>query len=66
LIKNKLRLYKASDVISPYTAENLSEEELEVKIHDAIDENISSTKEKMIDTYDKVFKKEAKKAMKQA
>jgi len=66
LIKNKLRLYKASDVISPYTAENSSEEELKDIIHDAIDENISATKEKMLDTYDKVFKKEAKKAMKQA
>jgi len=64
LIKNKLRLYKASDVISPYTAENLSEEELEEKIHEAIDENISRTKDKMIDTYDKKFKQEAKKAMK--
>jgi len=64
LIKSKLRLYKASDVISPYTAETLPEEELEERIHEAIDENISNTKEKMLDTYEKQFKKEALKAMK--
>lgn len=65
LIKNKLRLYKASDVISPYTAENLPEEELDTKIHEAIDENISRTKNKMINTFEKQFKKEALKAMSQ-
>jgi len=64
LIKTKLRLYKASDVISPFTAETLSEEELDIKIEEAIDENISRTKEKMIDTYDVKFTREAKKAMK--
>ena len=63
LLKNKLRLYKASDVISPFTAETLPEEELDEKIHEAIDDNISRTKEKMIKTYEVTFKKEAKKAM---
>lgn len=64
LIKNKLRLYKASDVISPYTAEILSDEELEIKIDEAIDESLSITKDKMIVTYEKKFKLEARKAIK--
>jgi len=64
LIKSKLRLYKASDVISPHTAETLPEEELDIKIHEAIDENISKTKEKMLNTYEKQFKKVALSAIK--
>ena len=39
-------------------------EELDKRIHDAIDESISKTKDKMISTYEKQFKKEALKAMK--
>lgn len=64
LIKSKLRLYKASDVISPFTAATSTEEELHQKIDEAIDENISRTKEKMITTHEKKFRQEAKKAMK--
>ena len=63
LIKNKLRLYKDSDVISPYTAESLQPEQLDQVIETAIDENISNTKEKMLNTYEKKYSKEAKKAI---
>ena len=57
LIKSKLRLYKASDVISPYTFENSTEETIEFKIEEAIDESLSRHKDKFIETYERKFKK---------
>ncbi len=63
-IKHRLRLYKASNVISPFTAENTPEEELDKKIEYAISRHIDSIKGKMVQTYDKQFKVEAKKAFK--
>lgn len=64
LIKRTLRLYKASDVVSPYTMETLPEEQTNKIIEEAIDENISNTKEKMLNTYEKQYAKECKKALK--
>lgn len=63
-IKNRLRLYKASNVISPFTAENTPEEELDGKIEYAISSHIDSIKDKMVKTHEKKFKEEAKKAFK--
>lgn len=63
-IKNRLRLYKASNVISPYTAENTPESELDEKIEYATARHIDTIKGKMVATHDKRFKAEAKKAFK--
>lgn len=64
IIKNRLRLYKASNVISPYTAENSTEEELEEKIEYATARHIDTIKGKMVTTHEKKFKEDAKKAFK--
>lgn len=64
LIKNKLRLYKSSHVVSPYTLENSTEEKEKEIIEEAINDSIDNYKDKFINTYDKQFKKEAKDAFK--
>jgi hypothetical protein len=61
-IKNRLRLYKASNVLSPFTAENTPEKELDEKIEFATARHIDTIKGKMVATHDKRFKEEAKKA----
>ncbi len=63
-IKHRLRLYKASNVISPYTAENTPEEELDEKIEFATARHIDTIKEKMVKTHARQFKEEAKRAFK--
>jgi len=62
LIKNRLRLYKASNVISPHTAETLWEEELDEKIEEATTRHIDTMKQKMVSTHERKFKEEARKA----
>ena len=64
MIKNRLRLYKDSNVISPYTAENTDEEELEEKVVDATHRHIDTLKQKMVRTHEKLYGEEAKRAMK--
>jgi len=44
LIKRRLRLYKKSNTISPYTAENISQEALDEKIEFATARHIDSIK----------------------
>lgn len=43
-IKSRLRLYKASNVISPYTAENTPQDELDEKIEFATARHIDTIK----------------------
>lgn len=62
MIKNRLRLYKDSNVISPYTAENTPEAELDDKIEFAIARHIDSIKGKMVKTFDKQFAEQAKRS----
>jgi hypothetical protein len=62
-LKNKLRLYKASHVISPHTAENLPEKEVDQKVEEAIGAHIDTIKEKMVLTHHRRFKAEALEAM---
>jgi hypothetical protein len=62
-LKNKLRLYKASHVISPFTAENLPEKEVDEKVEEAIGAHIDTIKEKMVETHHRRFKAEALEAM---
>ena len=64
LIKRRLRLYKKSNTISPYTAENISQEALDEKIEFATARHIDSIKWKLVKTHEKQFKTEAKKAFK--
>lgn len=63
-IKNKLRLYKASNTVSPHSAENLPDDALEEKIQDAIGSHIDKIKDRLVVTHQKQFKKEALKAFK--
>lgn len=63
-IKRAFRLYKKSNVISPFTAESLSEEELDSKIEYATAKHIDSIKRKMVVTHHKQTKKELANAYK--
>lgn len=63
-IKSKLSLVKDSHVISPYTLENLSEAESDEMIEKAIEEHIDTKIGKFVNTYDKRWNEEAKKALK--
>lgn len=63
LIKSSLRLFKASHVISPHTAETSSEEELDGKVEEAIGAHRDAVREKMVSTHERRFKEEAKKAI---
>lgn len=66
-LKSRLGLYKASNVISPYTLENSNNEELDDKITHSVSSSIQDKyKEKFVRTYDKVFEQQAKKAFKTA
>lgn len=64
IIKSRLRLYKASNVISPYTAENTPEEELDEKVEYAISRHRDTIKAKMVKTYERQAKEDAKRAFK--
>lgn len=63
MVKSRLRLYKTSNVISPYTAENTPEKELEEKVTKANIRHIDQMKAKMIRSHEKVKDAEAKRAM---
>ena len=63
LLKRALRLYKASNVISPHTAESVTEEELDHKVEEATGVHFDVVKEKMIVSHRKRFEKEAKDAL---
>lgn len=59
MIKSRLRLYKASDVISPATLDRLSPEEQQQYIDWAIDEHIKNRyKERFTKTHDKKLKED--------
>lgn len=64
IIKNRLRLYKDSNVISPYTAENTPEEELDTIVTEASVRHIDTIKGKMVATHEKLFKQESNRAIK--
>lgn len=54
LIKSRLRLYKASHVLSPATIERCTEEELQARINGAIDSHIHDRyRTKFINTFEK-------------
>ena len=54
MLKNRLRLYKDSNVISPITLQRLTPEEADKKIEDVIDEAIQDKyKKSFVDKYDK-------------
>ena len=62
-IKSKLKLYKASHVVSPYTLENLSEEEEEAIVDTAISDHLDTKGNKFVKSYEKQFKARANKAI---
>lgn len=64
-IKTKLQLYKDSHVVSPYTLENLSEEDEAVVIEKAISDHIDTKVDKFTNTYEREFKKRAEQALKE-
>lgn len=63
MIKNRLRLYKDSNVISPYTAENTPEEQLDDVVTEATHRHIDTIKNKMVKTHEKEYGELAKKAI---
>lgn len=66
-LKGRLWLYKASNVISPHTLEESTDEEVSALIENAVERSIQDKyKEKFVATYDKVFEKKAKEAFKVA
>lgn len=64
IIKSRLHLQKDSHVISPYTLENLSEEEEDAVIERATVDHIDTKIGKFVNTYEKQFKARAMDAMK--
>ncbi len=64
MIKNRLRLYKDSNVISPHTAETTPEGELEEIITEASARHIDTIKDKMVKTHEKLYAEESKRAIK--
>lgn len=64
MIKNRLRLYKDSNVISPYTAENTPEEELDTIVTEATHRHIDTIKSRMVKTHEKLYGEESKRAIK--
>lgn len=63
-IKRAFRLNKYSHVVSPFTADNSTEEELDGRIDDAIETHHDTLVERLTYTHDRKFKKEAKAAFK--
>lgn len=64
MIKNRLRLYKDSNVISPYTAENTPKHQLDKIVVDATHRHIDTIKQRMVQTHEKLYAKESKRAIK--
>ena len=63
MIKNRLRLYKDSNVISPYTAENTPEEQLDDIVTEATVRHIDTIKSRMVKTHEKLYGEESKRAI---
>jgi len=63
-IKRAFRLNKYSHVVSPFTADNLPEDELDERVNDAIETHHDTLVEKLTYTHERKFKKEAKAAFK--
>lgn len=63
-IKRAFRLSKYSHVVSPFTADNLPEDELDERVEVAISNHHDSLVEKLTYSHEKKFKKEAKTAFK--
>lgn len=63
MIKNRLRLYKDSNVISPYTAENTPEEELDKVVTEATVRHIDTIKSRMVKTHERLYSDESKRAI---
>lgn len=63
-IKRAFRLSKYSHVVSPFTADNLPETELDERVEVAIEQHHDALVEKLTYSHDKKFKKEAKQAFK--
>ncbi len=63
-IKRAFRLSKYSHVVSPFTADNLPESELDERVEVAIEQHHDALVEKLTYSHDKKFKKEAKQAFK--
>lgn len=63
MVKNRLRLYKDSNVISPYTAENTPEEALDDIVTEATHRHIDTIKERMVKTHEKLYGEESKRAI---
>ena len=55
MIKNRLRLYKDSNVISPYTAENTSDDVLDEIVTEATVRHIDTIKSRMVKTHEKLY-----------
>ena len=64
LIKSSLRLFKASHVISPHTAEVSTDEELDDKVEEAIGAHSDRVREKMVRSHSQREKEEGLKARK--
>lgn len=62
-IKNALGIYKDSHVVSPMTVEDADEDELSEIVERAIGAHIDKVKGKMVETHQRKFEAEAKKAM---
>lgn len=63
MIKNRLRLYKDSNVISPYTAENTSDDVLDEIVTEATVRHIDTIKSRMVKTHEKLYWEESKRAI---
>lgn len=63
-IKRAFRLNKYSHVVSPFTADNLPEDELDERVNEAIETHHDTLVERLTYTHDRKFKKEAKQAFK--
>ena len=64
IIKNRLRLYKDSNVISPYTAETTSEERLDDIIEEASIRHRDTIKHRMVKTHEVLWNAESTRAIK--
>ena len=63
MVKNRLRLYKDSNVISPYTAEHTPEEQLDNIVTEATVRHIDTIKSRMVKTHEKLYAEESKRAI---
>jgi len=63
MVKNRLRLYKDSNVISPYTAENTPEEKLDEIIEEASIRHRDTIKSRMVKTHEVLWKAESARAI---